>query len=86
MTVSLIYAPEERERMLVKRAIWITMGRIGEPTEPISPELLHKVLRARHSPIRVLNFAFLLGDIPLEHRHASGAARARGALHQEPQE
>lgn len=64
MTVSLIYAPEERERMLVKRAIWITMGRIGEPTELISPELLHKVLRARHSPIRVLNFAFLLGDIP----------------------
>ena len=60
MNVTCIYWPEQRERLLFKKAIWITTGRADEPTTPPSPELLHKVLEARHSPIRVLNFAFLI--------------------------
>ena len=64
MNVTCIYWPEQRERMLFKKAIWITTGRADAPTTPPSPELLHKVLEARHSPIRVLNFAFLIEDIP----------------------
>lgn len=64
MKVTCIYWPEARERMLFKRAIWITEGRTDEPKELPSSELLHKVLEARHSPIRVLNFAFLIEDIP----------------------
>lgn len=64
MKVSMIYSPEERELKLCLRAIWVTMGKTEEPKKPISSELLYKILRARHSPIRVLNFAFLIEDIP----------------------
>ncbi len=64
MKVTLIYKPEARELMLFKRCIWVTMGRTEEPKASPSSELLRKVLRARHSPIRVLNFAFLCEDVP----------------------
>ena len=64
MKVSMIYSPGEEELKLCLRTIWITMGKRKEPKNPISSELLKKILRARHSPIRVLNFAFLLEDIP----------------------
>lgn len=64
MKVSVIYKPEERELILFKRAIWVTQGRIDVPKKPPSSRLLMDVLRARHSPIRVLNFAFLIEDIP----------------------
>lgn len=64
MKVTLIYKPEERELMLFKRCIWVTMGKTQAPKKPPSRALLRKVLRARHSPIRVLNFAFLIEEIP----------------------
>ena len=64
MKVTLIYCPEERELKLCLRAIWVTMGRTDEPEKRISGKLLRKILEARHSPIRVLNFAFLIEDIP----------------------
>lgn len=64
MKVTLIYGPEERELKLFKRCIWITMGKTAEPSSPPSSELLEKVLGARHSPIRVLNYAFLIEGIP----------------------
>lgn len=64
MKVTCIYWPGEQERMLFKKCIWVTEGRVDEPKELPSSELLHKVLEARHSPIRVLNFAFLIEDIP----------------------
>lgn len=40
------------------------MGKTEEPKTPPTPKLLHRALEARHSPIRVLNFAFLFEDIP----------------------
>lgn len=64
MKVSLIYAPENRERMLFKRAVWTTMGKTGVPKELPSSELLRGVLNAKHSPCRVLQFCFLIEDIP----------------------
>ena len=64
MRVTCIYWPEDRERMLFKRAIRITMGDTAEPKNLPSSKLLHAVLEARHSPIRVLNFAFLIEGIP----------------------
>lgn len=64
MKVTLIYKPEERELLLFKRCIWVTMGKTEEPKKPPSSRLLRRVLRARHSPIRVLNFAFLIEEIP----------------------
>lgn len=64
MKVTCIYWPTERERMLLKRCVWVTMSKTAEPKEPPMPQLIRDLLNARHSPIRVLNFAFLLEDIP----------------------
>jgi hypothetical protein len=64
MKVTLIYKPEERELELFKRCIWVTMGRTEKPKTPPSSKLLRGVLRARHSPCRVLNFAWLIEGIP----------------------
>lgn len=64
MKVTCIYWPGERERMLFKRAVRITMGDTKEPKNGPSEKLLHDCLEARHSPIRVLNFAFLIEGIP----------------------
>lgn len=64
MKVTLIYKPEERELLLFKHCIWVTMGRKEAPKKPPSSKLLRDVLHARHSPVRVLNFAFLIEDIP----------------------
>jgi hypothetical protein len=50
--------------MLFKRAVRITMGKVDAPKELPSSKLVHDCLTARHSPIRVLNFAFLIEDIP----------------------
>lgn len=64
MKVTCIYAPGERERMLLKRCLWVTMGKTAMPKELPSSKLIHDLLKARHSPIRVLNFAFLIEGIP----------------------
>lgn len=64
MKVTLIYKPEERGLLLFKHCIWVTMGRKEAPKKPPSSKLLRNVLHARHSPVRVLNFAFLIEDIP----------------------
>lgn len=64
MKVSLIYKPEKRDLMLFKRCIWVTMGYTSKPQELPKPELVRNVLRARHSPARVLNYAFMLENIP----------------------
>lgn len=64
MKVTLIYKPEERELMLFKRCAWVTMGKTEMPKTGPSSGMLRRLLHARHSPIRVLNFAFLIEDIP----------------------
>ncbi len=66
MKVTCIYYPERRELMLFKWCIWITMvsKKKQKPKNPPSSELIEGVLDARHSPCRVLNFAFLIEDIP----------------------
>ena len=63
-SVRLIYGPGDRERMLMTRCVWVTMGKTGYPALPPSGDLTHDLLRARHSPIRVLNYAFLIEGIP----------------------
>lgn len=62
--VGLIYYPGEKELELCKRAVWVTMGKVEVPKKPLSSELLKKLLTARHSPIRVLNFGFSITGIP----------------------
>lgn len=62
MNVSLIYKPGSSELELVKAAMRVTMHK--DSKGEISSETLHKLLEARHSPIRVLNFAFRFESIP----------------------
>jgi len=66
MKCELIKGPSLDDLLLCKRCIWITdrskRGKV--PFSPPSEDLLRKILLARHSPIRVLNFAFLFTDIP----------------------
>lgn len=64
MKVTLIYSPEDRELKLFKQCAWVTNGWAGEPKRLPTSEMLCDLLNARHSPIRVLNFAFLIEDIP----------------------
>lgn len=64
MKVTLIYKPEERELMLFKRCLWVTTGKTEKPDKLPSSGMMRGLLLARHSPIRVLNFAFLCEDVP----------------------
>lgn len=61
MKVKLIKYPNAEDWMLCKRCALVTVGKnpITEPT----PKWKHDILKARHSPIRVLNFVFEL-EIP----------------------
>lgn len=43
MKVTLIYKPEERERMLFKRCIWVTMGKTEAPAEPPRSQFIRSV-------------------------------------------
>ena len=59
MKVKLIKCPSNEDWMFCKQCALVTVGKdaITEPTQ----EWKHKILEARHSPIRVLQFAFELG-------------------------
>ena len=58
MNVKLIKYPSAEDWMFAKRCTLVTVGKeaVKEPTQ----EWKHKILEARHSPIRVLQFAFEL--------------------------
>lgn len=62
MKVSIIKKPSEEDWLLVKRAAFRTIGKDTD-TEP-TLEWKHRMLAAVHSPIRMLNYTFLLEDIP----------------------
>lgn len=62
--VTAIYYPEQCELTLFKWACRVTAGNPEKPVSPPSTKLVSDMLRARHSPIRVLNFAFLIENIP----------------------
>lgn len=66
MTVQLIKKPNVDDLMLLKQCVWITdLDKRGKvPLSLPSSDLLRKLLRARHSPIRVLQFAFRIDAIP----------------------
>lgn len=62
MKVSILKRPTEEDWLFCKRCALATIGKA--PKTPPSEEWKRKILRARHSPIRELRFAFLLEDIP----------------------
>lgn len=61
-TVKLIKYPNEEDWVFCKNCALVT---VGKKTEKV-PDLQwkHAILKARHSPIRTLQFAFYLQDVP----------------------
>lgn len=62
MKVTLLEYPTERDWMAVKQRALVTIGKTA--LTPPTDEWKRDILRARHSPIRRLHFAFLLEDVP----------------------
>ena len=62
MKVSLIKWPTDEDWALARRCALITVGKT--PTKEPDMTWKRAILRARHSPIRVLNYAFLIEGIP----------------------
>ena len=62
MKGTLLKYPTDEDWALARRCALITMGKT--PTKEPDMTWKRAILRARHSPIRVLNYAFLLSGIP----------------------
>ena len=62
MTLEIIKYPTEEDWMLMKQCTLVTVGK--ETNNPPTEKFKKDLLRARHSPIRVLNFCFYLTDVP----------------------
>lgn len=62
MKVTLLKYPTDEDWALARRCALITMGKT--PTKEPDMAWKRAILRARHSPIRVLNYAFLIEGIP----------------------
>lgn len=62
MNIKLIKAPTEADWLEVKRRALVTVWR--KPKNMPESEWRHRILEARHSPIRYLTYSFLLEGIP----------------------
>ena len=62
MNITLLRAPTEEDWREVKRRALVTVGKTM--VTPPTIEWKRKILMARHSPIRYLQFSFLLEGIP----------------------
>lgn len=62
MKVSILKKPREEEWLMVKKAAFRTIGKDTEKMPSI--EWKRRMLKAQHSPIRMLEYTFLLEDIP----------------------
>lgn len=60
--IKLMRYPTDEDWMMCKAVTLSTVGK--ESTTPPTSEWKHKILEARHSPIRLLNYYFKLIDIP----------------------
>jgi len=65
MKVRLINYPKENDWIECKRRALITMyGKGLTDVKAPDPDWKHRILEARHSPIRYLRYSFLIEDIP----------------------
>ncbi len=62
MEIRLISVPSTDDLLWCKKCTLVTVGK--EPVNPPTKEWLHKLLEARHSPIRELWYRFEIKDIP----------------------
>lgn len=82
ITVGLLKAPTEDDWMGAKQRALVTVGKMA--VKPPTSEWKHKILEARHSPIRHLQYSFYFGDIPswvsvhlVRHVHAQPYVRSQ---------
>ena len=62
MKVELVKYPTDEDYLWAKQC---ALGTVGKETDKVpTPEWKHRILEARHSPIRDLMFRFVLRDIP----------------------
>ena len=62
MNIELLRGPTETDWLEVKRRALVTIWR--KPKSMPESEWRHKILEARHSPIRYLRYSYLIEDIP----------------------
>lgn len=62
MKITVLRHPTEEDWVGVKQRALVTVGRTVK--KPPNDEWKKAILRARHSPIRYLQFSFLLEDVP----------------------
>ena len=60
--IEILKHPTEEDWVLAKKCTLVTIGK--EPVTPPTMEWKKKLLQAEHSPIRTLQFCFLLKNIP----------------------
>lgn len=60
--VRLIRIPDEEDEMLCKECAFVTVGKEGSKLPALS--WLQRIMKARHSPIRELHFAFRFDGLP----------------------
>lgn len=77
MEIKLLYYPSEDDWAECRRRALVTIGKGRAKPDPPFPEWRHRILEARHSPIRYLRYSFLLMGIPsniathlARHKHA----------------
>lgn len=62
MNVKILHGPTEEDWLRVKRAAFVTIGK--DTDTPPTLEWKQKMIRANHSPVRLITFDVLLEDIP----------------------
>ena len=62
MDIELVKVPSPDDLLWVKECTLVTVGK--EPMTPPTTQWLHKLLEARHSPIREMWYRFRLTDVP----------------------
>lgn len=62
MNVKILHGPTEEDWLRVKRAAFVTIGK--DTDTPPTLEWKQKMIRANHSPVRLIVFDVLLEDIP----------------------
>jgi thymidylate synthase ThyX len=82
MNIEIIKYPTEADWMLAKSCTLVTVGK--ESNTPPTEKFKRDILRARHSPIRVLQFCFYLTNVPywvsvhlVRHIHAQPFVRTQ---------
>lgn len=79
MNITLLKYPTDEDWALAKQCALVTIGK--EMKTAPDMEWKHAILRARHSPIRTLQFAFYLEGVAVLGKHSFSPPRPRTAVY-----